>query len=37
MSNLIAQEYKRLEWTIIQYNRMMSYVERFAYDGRGSE
>ncbi len=24
-------------WTIVQYNRMMSYVERFAYDGRGSE
>ncbi len=24
-------------WTIVQYNRMMSYVERFAYDGKGSE
>lgn len=24
-------------WTIVQYNRMMSYVEQFAYDGRGSE
>ncbi len=24
-------------WTIVQYNRMMSYVELFAYDGRGSE
>lgn len=22
-------------WNIIQYNRMMSYVERFAYDGKG--
>ncbi len=24
-------------WTIVQYNRMMGYVEQFAYDGRGSE
>ena len=24
-------------WTIVQYNRMMCYVEQFAYDGRGSE
>lgn len=24
-------------WTIVQYNRMMGYVEQFAYDGKGSE
>ena len=24
-------------WPVIQYNKMMSYVEQFAYDGRGSE